>query len=78
MRRSDSTQLLRRCQIAIKKETRKTKKLEIALDAFDRIQEEIQKFSIENSRESQRTNLARHKNFIKMVSQIINEVVKNY
>ena len=52
----------------LKRETRKTEKLERALDAFDKIQEGIRKFSIESSRESQHTSLARREDFVKMVS----------
>lgn len=61
----------------LKWETRKTEKLERALDALDKIQEGIRKLSIGRSRESQRTSLARHEDFVKMVNRTINEAVKN-
>ena len=61
----------------LKWETRKTEKLERALDAFDKIREGIRKLSIGSSRESQRTSLARHEDFVKMVNRTINEAVQN-
>nr|XP_027124338.1 uncharacterized protein LOC113741048 [Coffea arabica] len=59
----------------LKWETRKTEKLERALDAFDKIREGIRKLSIGRSKESQRTSLARHEDFVKMVNRTINEAI---
>ena len=69
-------QTLEDARSQLKREARKTEKLEKALNAFDKIQEQIQKFNIGSSRESQHTRLARHEDFVKMVSRTINEIVK--
>ena len=45
------------------------------MGAFDKIQEEIRKLNIGSSKESQHTRLARHEDFVKMVSRTINEIV---
>ena len=60
----------------LKREAKKTEKLEKALDAFDKIQEEIRKLNIGSYRESQHTRLVRHEDFVKMVNRTINEIVK--
>ena len=69
-------QTLEAARAQLRKEARKTEKLEKALSAFDKIQDEIRKLSIGSSRESQHTRLARHEDFVRMVSRTINEVVK--
>ena len=68
--------VLEDAQSQLKRETKKIEKLERALDAFDKIQEGIRKFSIGSSRKSQRTSLARHEDFVKMISRTTNEKFK--
>ena len=69
-------QALEDARSQLRKEAKKTEKLEKALSAFDKIQDEIRKLSIGSSRESQHTKLARHEDFVRMVGRTINEVVK--
>ncbi|XP_027102319.2 uncharacterized protein [Coffea arabica] len=69
-------QALEDARSQLKKEAKKTENLEKALSAFGKIQDEIRKLSIGSSRESQHTKLARHEDFVRMVSRTINEIVK--
>ncbi|XP_027174610.1 uncharacterized protein LOC113774253 [Coffea eugenioides] len=57
-------QALEDARSQLKREARKSEKLEKALGAFDKIQDEIRNLSIGSSRESQHTRLARYEEFL--------------